>query len=167
MTYFTSDTHFGHANIIKYCGRPFASVEEMDEELIYRWNSTVDPGDTVWHLGDFALVRNDLDRLRGYVERLNGKKLLLLGNHDRLPMKAYRTAGFDDVFRGRLVTITEDDHLVALCHYPPGDRYQPFIGVEWLHGHIHDKPSEGPGVHNISVERTNYAPVTLEEALKL
>ena len=73
--WFTSDTHFGHANIMKYCNRPFASVTEMDETLIANWNAVVRNGDTVFHLGDFAFCRetNAVERL---LKRLNGLPLL-------------------------------------------------------------------------------------------
>ena len=78
--WFTSDTHFSHANIIKYCHRPFASVEEMDEQLVSRWNAAVGPNDTVYHLGDFAV--GDGKRFAKRVSRLNGRIKILPGSHD-------------------------------------------------------------------------------------
>src|SRR5258708_12137402 len=79
--YFTSDTHFGHANIIRYCDRPFATVEEMDEAMIANWNAVVGRGDDVWHLGDFGWSR-DATRIRSIFHQLNGRKRLVIGNHD-------------------------------------------------------------------------------------
>lgn len=76
MDYFTSDTHFSHTNIIKYCNRPFKSVEEMDEVLIANWNSVVKKTDQVFHLGDFGYNYK-------IAQRLNGHKHLIWGNHDR------------------------------------------------------------------------------------
>ena len=70
--FFTADTHFGHANIIKYCHRPFATVEEMDEALVRNWNAVVSPDATVFHLGDFAL--DSKERWKELFERLNGKE---------------------------------------------------------------------------------------------
>ena len=93
--FFTSDTHFNHANIIKYCGRPFASVEEMDRELISRWNAAVEPADTVYHLGNFAVGKPSVWSL--IAGRLNGaKKILLIGSHDRSPQRMLE-AGFAEV----------------------------------------------------------------------
>lgn len=77
--FFTSDVHFGHANIIKFCNRPFASVEEMNEGLIERWNEVVKPGDTVWSLGDFAFL--PFPKTIEIIKRLNGNLHMVLGNH--------------------------------------------------------------------------------------
>ena len=80
MTLFiTSDTHFLHKNIIRFCDRPFDDVEEMTEELIKRWNEVVGTADTVLHLGDFGFQYN---KLKPIVDRLNGSKILVRGNHD-------------------------------------------------------------------------------------
>lgn len=158
-TYFISDTHFGHTNIIRYCNRPFASAEEMDEEMIRRWNERVKPEDTVWHLGDFALAK--YDRVRELVWRLNGDKYLLMGNHDRHSKKKYQDAGFSFVFQGYkpLIFVAPE---IALSHRPQEVAPRP---RPWLHGHVHNAPDTQPGVYNISVERTDYRPVTLEEIL--
>ena len=79
-TYFTADLHFGHANIIKHCDRPFSTVEEMDEHLIMAWNSRVRQHDRVYIIGDF-MFRNK-ESPTSYLSRMKGKKHLLLGNHD-------------------------------------------------------------------------------------
>jgi calcineurin-like phosphoesterase family protein len=75
--WFTSDTHFNHAGIIKYCNRPFDTVEDMNEAIISRWNECVKPGDFVYHLGDFGW--NKCDEI---VKRLAGQKFLIIGSHD-------------------------------------------------------------------------------------
>ncbi|MGO7353852.1 hypothetical protein ACCS66_03850 [Rhizobium ruizarguesonis] len=77
---FTADTHFGHALMLK--DRPFASVAEMDRTLIDLWNSTVGKADIVYHLGDFAFGLGDAGRVQSIFRQLNGRKLLVLGNHD-------------------------------------------------------------------------------------
>ena len=93
--FFTSDTHFGHANIIKYCARPFASVQEMNRELIARWNAVVGPRDTVYHLGDFAFGK--ASEAPTFLRKLNGaKKILIRGNHDRNARQMLEV-GFDEV----------------------------------------------------------------------
>ena len=80
-TFLIADTHFGHANIIRYCNRPFADVEEMDRTLRDCWNTAVGPGDDVIVLGDFA-CRLAPDRLRRLFDSLSGRKHLIVGNHD-------------------------------------------------------------------------------------
>ena len=91
MKFYTSDLHFGHKNIIKYENRPFNSVEEMDEELIRRWNNKVGKNDEVYILGDFAFASGR--RVNELLDRLNGRKYLLRGNHDHSFLK---DRDFDD-----------------------------------------------------------------------
>ena len=76
--YFTSDTHFGHKNIIKYCKRPFKDTYLMNQQLIKNWNSVISPDDLVYHLGDFAF-----GGIKKYLPELNGEIILIRGNHDR------------------------------------------------------------------------------------
>lgn len=78
--FFTSDHHFGHNNIIKFSNRPFENVEEMDKELIKRWNEKVKPEDEVYHLGDFALASKE--ETQAILEQLNGTIYLIEGNHE-------------------------------------------------------------------------------------
>lgn len=82
MEFFISDTHFGHANIIKYSNRPFSSVQEMDRTLIENWNHVVGPKDHVYHLGDFAFAPRD--RIAYILSQLNGIKHFIMGNHDNI-----------------------------------------------------------------------------------
>ena len=78
--FITSDNHFNHKNIIKYCDRPFDSVEEMNEAMIERWNETVSKDDVVLHLGDFC--KGNVWMIKQIRERLNGTIILIIGNHD-------------------------------------------------------------------------------------
>ena len=78
--FFTSDTHFNHTNIIKYAQRPYSDAEEMNEDLIKRWNSVVGKNDIVFHLGDFMF--GNINRFWEFRSRLNGKIYLIHGNHD-------------------------------------------------------------------------------------
>ena len=151
MIWFTSDFHFGHENIIKYCNRPFSSVEEMDEALIRRWNDTVGVDDEVFFLGDFSMSPKVID----LVGLLNGDVHLIAGNHDscwkkgRLKEAAtqrFLDAGFDSVATSGEITI--GNRTLLMSHFPferdarHGDRYAEFApkdNGEWLLcGHVHD-----------------------------
>jgi len=147
--FITSDTHFNHKNIIEYACRPFKTIEEMNEEIIKRWNNKIGKGDIVLHLGDFGM--GSKNEIIGLKNRLNGTIILLRGNHDH---KATREAGFL-VVKGSL----EIDNLI-LSHYPLSKEETPkgFINV---HGHIHGKESSN-GI-NVSMEKTNYEPLELEK----
>lgn len=156
-TWFTSDTHFGHTNILRYSNRPFSDVDHMNEEIIKRWNALVSPEDTVYHLGDVAL--GPIDKSLACVGRLNGFKILVDdGNHDR-PFMSRGKAKYDywveryaEVFQeirpAGQVRVGED--VVNISHYPydgegdhhkGGDRYAderlPDGGRVLVHGHTH------------------------------
>lgn len=153
MRYFTSDTHFGHANIIKFCERPFKDFAHMDEALIANWNETVTPDDHIYHLGDLAM--GSFERWDGILSRLNGHKHLVIGNHDRIFAKESpnRRAKFQPVYEGWFETITEsaiigiNGETVNMSHFPyngdshDGDRYDDMRlhdnGNVLLHGHTH------------------------------
>jgi calcineurin-like phosphoesterase family protein len=176
-TWFTSDLHFGHANIIEYSGRPFADVEAMNEALVDRWNDTVSDDDTVWVLGDVALGR--IAESLGCVGRLNGRKLLLAGNHDRcwseLGHRAegwterYLEAGFAEIHQGQ-VWIELGERRVPACHFPyrgdshDEDRYveeRPTDTGDWLlHGHVHERWRQRGRMINVGVDAWNYRPVS-------
>jgi len=179
--WFTADTHFGHANIIRYCNRPYASVAEMDDDLVRRWNERVGDGDTVWVLGDFALGK--LDRSLAIAGRLRGAKRLVVGNHDRPftddPVRrrrwveTYLRAGFETVEHGAVGYLLEGRHPVTLCHFPYAgdsgdvDRYverRPVDdGLPLLHGHVHEKWHRNGHELNVGVDRNGYAPVSEAE----
>ena len=130
MIYYTSDLHFGHKAIISMCNRPFASVEEMDETLIENWNKTVHKNDEVYILGDL-IYKSDKEP-EYYLERLKGKKHLIIGNHDGdwatdELLKKY----FIDY--GRLFVINTGYGKATLCHFPMMDHEGRYL----IHGHIH------------------------------
>ena len=182
MNFFIADTHFYHKNIIIYASRPFRDVEEMNEKIIENWNSRVKPRDTVYHLGDFAMCSNTL--LSGIMDRLNGKILLVRGNHDNRNMTAWQDLGFTVL---RCPPIELKKEKILLSHYPLLDTQIPEGWIN-VHGHIHDKMLNACVYHNregglenefpkrqyspekhicVSVERINYTPQTLEEVLAL
>lgn len=148
----TSDTHFGHDNIIRYCGRPFANADVMGEAMVERWNRVVKPQDHVYHLGDVAMSERSAHQ---YLGRLHGHKRLVLGNHDdRVPM-AVLGQYFDKILCWRLFK------PVILTHVPIHEASFGKARVN-VHGHTHEKPAyPGPYI-NVCVEHTDYAPVHLD-----
>lgn len=155
--FFTSDTHFGHKNIIKYCDRPFKDTDHMDEEIIARWNETVAPDDIVYHLGDIAL--GDISKSLPKVGRLNGFKYGVIGNHDRLFSTYSKTHQakflpeyskvFQSIIDERGATVDIDGAEFVISHFPytgdhtPSDRHanvRPVDnGIPLIHGHTHTK----------------------------
>lgn len=152
-----SDTHFAHAAIINYCNRPFASVEEMDETMIKNWNETVSNKDVVIHLGDFGLGKKEY--IASIVKRLNGKKILILGNHDNWSEQTYRDMGFHTV--SRFPILYNDWYL---CSHAPLQMFQN-VPYKNCFGHVHNDPvyQNTPNAECYCVERTGYRPVLLFE----
>jgi calcineurin-like phosphoesterase family protein len=158
--FFVSDTHFGHANIIKTCQRPFATVEEMDEALVSRWNERVGAGDAVYHLGDFCF-RNS----RGadtYLRQLNGQIHLVAGNHDDETL-AHHASLFASVSHIR--EISERGHRIVMCHYPMREWRGSWERAWHLFGHVHGRLDHEP--HGLSldvgVDAHDFRPWSLEE----
>lgn len=152
--WFISDTHFGHDHIIPYGERPFANVAEMDEALATNWSERVKDEDLVYHLGDIAWTHNGL-RL---FEKLPGTKRLMLGNHDHGKECAPL------VQRLELYREFDDEAFVA-SHMP----LFPELGLAPInvHGHVHHIDVGHPRYVNISVEKTQYRPLHIDEVRKL
>lgn len=188
MIFYTADTHFGHANIIKYCSRPFADTEEMDAALIERWNAVVQDTDDVFVLGDVILgnFKAGIEK----VKQLKGNKFLIPGNHDRifsgegrkaLPyFPVYEEAGFHIL--SEYTTLPVGAHMVLASHFPYAgdsqdkDRYvdrRPVNEGEWLlHGHVHEKwkinASRANGkMINVGVDVWGFKPVSEDEILAI
>lgn len=171
--WFISDTHFGHANILKFTrsdGSPvrpgFRDVDHMDEVLIENWNKIVGPNDKIYHLGDVAFG-NKTAVLDTYMPRLNGKKRLILGNHDNADVEVYRKH-FQKIASWRHFT---DDGCALICTHFPLHR-SSFLGrydgsCVNVHGHIHARVIDDPEYKNVCVEQTSYQPVHYETLLKL
>lgn len=158
-----SDTHFGHSNILQFKRsdgspvRSFASVQEMDEYMVEKWNSVVRPQDKVYHLGDVTMHKNSLD----IIGRCNGHKRLVRGNHDDHKIKKYLEF-FEEVYS------THRLDRFLLSHIP---LHPDGIGkaAANIHGHVHNSVPAlyyGPRYFNVSVEVIDYTPVALED-LKL
>lgn len=166
--WFTSDSHFHHANIITFCNRPFADVRAMNDALVEGWNSRVQPSDHIYHLGDVTMERDNQGRGLGILERCNGHKRLILGNHDHYAMKHYLKY-FEKVMAMNVIG------GMRFTHIPVHPASMGRVAAN-VHGHIHNNQSEefkpvkrydGKGgvipYINISVEVTDYHPVSLEE----
>lgn len=178
-TWWTSDTHFSHTNIIRYTNRPFTNADEMNRELITRWNAVVAPADDVWHLGDLALG-SDIDRQVMLTADLRGRKRLVPGNHDRVASfyeggeqrdrfrHVYEAAGWE--IMPEEFEHTVQGHRVVVSHFPyvgdshaSHDRYsanRPVDrGLPVLHGHVHTEFAELGRQFNVGVDVRNFTPV--------
>jgi len=158
--YFTSDTHFGHGGALGLYRRPFASVAAMNEALLARWNETVGPEDTVWHLGDFA-IRQRPPVVADLLAQLNGRKHLVAGNND--PPSTRELAVWESV--QSYLEIEADGVGMVLCHYP--FRSWRGMGKGWvnLHGHSHGRLKPLPRQFDVGVDVWSFRPVTLSEIL--
>ena len=130
---YIADTHFDHADIIAYDNRPFDSAEEMNEALIANWNAVAGPEDLTWILGDFCA--GGADRWAEILSRLNGRKSLILGNHDdRETVEKVRHL-LEDVADYR--EILDGERHVVLSHYPSLAFRDHYMGWRHLYGHVH------------------------------
>lgn len=159
--FFTSDTHFGHDAMLGLYRRPFASVAEMDEALIARWNAVVGPGDRVWHLGDVAVGRKH-DQVAAILDRLAGEKHLVTGNNDKPAV----TEQPHWASRQPYVEIAEGGTPLVLCHYPFRSWNGMQKGTLNLHGHSHGRMKPQRGQYDVGVDLHDYRPVSLDELVR-
>lgn len=169
--FLTSDTHFGHMGVCKFMRndgvtklRPWTNPDEMDEEMVKRWNERVKPTDKVYHLGDVVINRKALN----IMHRLNGDKVLIKGNHDIFKLEDY-TAHFRDIRSYHVM------NGLILSHIPLHTSTLYRFGCN-IHGHLHANRvmrSNGYGgeviderYYNVCVENTDFAPILFEDVLK-
>ena len=171
-TFFTSDSHFGHDNIIRHCKRPcqehpFRDSAQMDRALIDAWNSVVSPGDVVYHLGDFSM--RPVETVNDLLKKLHGTKHLIVGNHDRTQSVAggrrqgCRLQGWASV--QEMAKINVDGHSVFLCHYPMREWPGMWQGTVHLYGHVHGNLQPLPGSMEVSADVWGGKPVQMVEIL--
>ena len=190
--WFTSDLHLSHTRIIELCNRPFEDVDHMNTVIVENWNMNVASSDVVFILGDLALGK--LDESLSWVSMLQGEKLLVPGNHDRV-WSGYPKAGKpvrpEDIARYEAVGLRvidekldyrptlDPDMIWTLCHFPdvgdshdadrfdawrPQRAYRPNVIV---HGHVHEKwRTNGPRI-NVGVDVWNFTPVPEREVMRL
>lgn len=163
-TFFTADTHFSHANILKFSARPFESIDAHDEALIANWNRVVSPGDHVYFLGDFALCAPH--RAREIVTRLAGRKHWILGNHDQPALVNAIRPHFDWVQDLAKIRVADSDAAngwrhIMLCHYALRVWPLSHYGSWHLYGHSHGNLPEEPGSlsFDVGVDCHHYTPL--------
>ncbi len=136
MKFFSSDHHFGHKNVLEYTRRPWATLEQMHDGLIYNWNSVVQPHDEVYCLGDFSFY-GKLSYVEPIVSRLNGHKYLVLGNHDRKNKKWHHLFKWARDYHELSIDFDGTKTKVVLQHYPSENWNKCEKGSWMLHGHMH------------------------------
>lgn len=156
MYWFTSDQHYDHKNIIKYCNRPFADIDEMNEALIKNHNDLVSPNDIVYHLGDFAF-RNH----KRYLNRLNGQHHLIVGNHDG---NGYKDAGFKTVNRQKSIKI--GSQVVYMSHYGHRVWDRSHHGSFHVYGHSHSNLPDLGRSCDVGVDNWDYKPVMFHQLVE-
>jgi calcineurin-like phosphoesterase family protein len=161
MLYFTSDTHFGHHNIIKYCKRPFENVDAMNQTIINNWNKTVTKDDIVFHLGDVAFKNDSLQ----IISQLNGTKWLIRGNHDKgYSDTKFRNNGFEKIFNKpySFESYVKDKSVLINCMHAPRYFREGYIN---LCGHVHNEWENNYGYLNVGVDVWNFTPISLVDVI--
>ena len=170
MIFFTADQHFGHANVIRHCGRPFETADDMDEALIRNWNAEVAPKDEVYILGD--LTMRSAAEAHGYLSRLNGSKYMIRGNHDRF-LKGFETYENDFLWIKDYHVLRTDGQRIVLFHFPILEWDQFYRGAIHLYGHVHNSQKSGERLmalnglaFNVGVDVNAYKPVSIVEIIQ-
>lgn len=165
--FLTADLHFDHSNIIKFCDRPFLDVEEMNEKLISNYNSVVRPQDEAWILGDFGMLSSE--NAKKIFSKLNGKKNLILGNHDRDSrgnvLKHLRHLPWDRP-PSDYAEIKQNGHRIILTHYAGLTWSASHHGALQAFGHSHGQLNPLPGSIDVGVDNQNYYPISVDEFIK-
>jgi calcineurin-like phosphoesterase family protein len=169
--YFTSDTHFGHANVIKYSNRPYKDKDEMDQCLIENWNSRVQPSDTVYHLGDLSF-RNaeETDKI---LNRLNGIIHFRPGNHDKVVhQNKSLQSRFASMFAKQELYLHAgiEKYAATIEHFPALTWNKARHGAWMLHGHCHGSmryPWPDQKILDVGVDVHNWTPISVDEIAKI
>ena len=174
--FFTSDNHFLHANIIKYCERPFEDTKEMNQTLVNNWNSVVGEDDLIFCLGDFALGREK--ECHHILQSLNGHKVLIKGNHEKTVMsKAFNRDEFDGGIYELLEIKVNDDEVsdgfqpIVLCHYTMMTYNRSHRGAWQLFGHVHgmldNSPNLSPNQFDVGVDSHDFYPISYQRVKEI
>lgn len=155
--FFTSDTHLGHANVIKHANRPFIGLDDMHAAIIDNWNKTVTPADTVYHLGDVVWKDSLMEEI---VSKLHGTKYLLWGNHDSNRVRNHRI--WDGSYADLELKLP-DEPLIVLHHYAKRVWNRSHYGALMLYGHSHGSlPGDSQSL-DVGVDCWDFTPVSLAQ----
>jgi calcineurin-like phosphoesterase family protein len=160
----TSDTHFGHKNIIKFSNRPYENVEQMNKALIDNWNSVVGKNDIVYHLGDVSFANPN--KTKDILDQLNGKIILIRGNHDQSAVHDVCKTRFESIVD--YAELKHNGELYIMLHYPIASWRNKHRGSYHLYGHCHGSFQLNIGkAHDVGVDVNNYIPVHIDELTKI
>lgn len=166
MIYYTSDNHIYHENILKLAHRPYKTVEEMNADIIKKWNAKVQKNDDVYILGDMFYKAKDTTQITDVLKLLNGKKHLVRGNHDRFLNSINWKEYFEEVVYYK--EISDNDRMVVLFHYPIEEWNGYYRNSYMLYGHVHDNDAtikSHPRKFNVGVDVNDFEPKTLDELI--
>lgn len=168
--WFTSDLHFWHKNICKYCNRPYNTIEEMNQSIIDNWNSVVKDDDIVYLLGDMGFC--GIEKLRSLISQLKGHIRLVQGNHDsdKVVNRLIEEGLIEGVATLCYIMITGDeecpDQELTLCHFPMIDWANKERGAWMIHGHQHQLPNTPSCSYahwDVGLDKNNMMPVSFEQ----
>ncbi len=162
MIYVTADTHFGHTNILKYCERPFHTIEEMDQCILNNINQRVKPNDILWHLGDFSFGNQS-----GYRNKIKCKNISLIrGNHDFQVHRNYLSTMFQHVDDIRILRDTCG--IFVMCHYAMKVWPHRHHGAYHIFGHSHGKLNDPEHYSmDVGVDVNGYRPLSIVEVKEI
>lgn len=164
-TFITSDIHFSHTNIMSFCpdSRKFKDVTDMDESIVRIWNSIVGVDDLTYILGDIAFC--PAPKATSLVSRLNGRKILIKGNHDsKLVKDAQFCRQFEEIVDYK--RLVHNRQLVIMMHYPIWEWDQMHRGAVHFHGHCHGKATGVPGrIMDVGMDTNNCVPYDMDELI--
>lgn len=174
MIYVTSDTHFCHSNILNLCGRPFNSIQHMNDTLIHNWNACVRHEDEIYILGDFMFHGTGKDA-NNILRRLNGKKYLIRGNHDKFLNDPEFDASAFEWIKDYYVLDYKKEKFV-MFHYPILEWQGFFRDAFHLYGHVHNSGKDpqqrqrlnvlGERAINVGVDVNHFFPVSIDSLIK-
>jgi len=167
MNWYTADLHFWHYNILKYEPRPYKDIIEMNEGLINNWNKKVQKNDNIYIVGDFSF--GDANQTLNILNRLQGKKYLIKGNHDRIINNSEVRNKFEWI--KEYYVVKENSTPIILFHYPIQTWDRKHYGSLHFYGHVHSNISDHslvnniPNAYNVGVDVCDFEPVSLKEIL--
>ena len=169
MNFYIGDTHFGHKNCIKHDNRPFYFIEDHDRVLMDLWNDRVSSTDDVIIVGDFTYKAKE--HFSYYASKLNGRKILVVGNHDK---HIVRDPAFESHFSEKydMLEVVDGQHKIFICHCPMAEWPGTYHGVKHFYAHVHGNPNPAhefmktqPGAYNVGAMHQKWRPWTAEEVI--